>query len=126
MLFDTAQELGCNKIALGHHKDDIVETLLMNLIYEGTFATNPPRLKMDKMPIEIIRPLCLLQEKQIATHAEQQGYETQVKVCPFEHASARNEMKTLVQQLEQLNPNVRESIWNAMQNVKTAYLPVRV
>lgn len=125
-LFDTAQALGCNKIALGHHKDDIVETLLMNLIYEGTFATNPPRLKMEKMPIEIIRPLCLIPEKDIVTYAKEQGYETQVKTCPFEKASARNDMKELLKQLEGLNPNVRESIWNAMMNVKTAYLPCRV
>lgn len=125
-LFDTAQELGCNKIALGHHKDDIVQTLLMNLIYEGTFATNPPRLKMDKMPIEIIRPLCLIQEKQLEAYATQQGYLTQSKTCPFEHASARSDIKELVSQLEALNPNIRESIWNAMQNVKKAYLPLKV
>lgn len=125
-LFDTAQELGCNKIALGHHKDDIVETLLMNLIYEGTFGTNPPKLKMDKMPIEIIRPLCLIPESALTAYAQEQGYQTQTKVCPFEHETARNEMKALVRQLEGLNPNVRESIWNAMQNVKTTYLPVRV
>lgn len=125
-LFDTAQELGCNKIALGHHKDDIVETLLMNLVYEGTFGTNPPKLKMDKMPIELIRPLCLIPESALSAYAQEQGYLTQAKTCPFEHASARNEMKALVRQLEGLNPNVRESIWNAMQNVKTAYLPFRV
>ncbi len=124
-LFDTAQELGCNKIALGHHKDDIVQTLLMNLIYEGTFATNPPRLKMDKMPIEIIRPLCLIPEKQLEAYATQQGYLTQSKTCPFEHASARSDIKELVSQLEALNPNIRESIWNAMQNVKTNYLPCK-
>lgn len=124
-LFDTAQELGCNKIALGHHKDDIIQTLLMNLIYEGTFATNPPRLKMDKMPLEIIRPLCLIPEKQLEAYAAQQGYLTQSKTCPFEHASARSDIKALVSQLEVLNPNIRESIWNAMQNVKTNYLPCK-
>ena len=98
----------------------------MNLIYEGTFGTNPPKLKMDKMPIEIIRPLCLIPESALTAYAQEQGYQTQTKVCPFEHETARNEMKALVRQLEGLNPNVRESIWNAMQNVKTTYLPCKV
>ena len=78
-LFDVAQELGCNKIALGHHKDDLVETLLMNLIFQGSVATIPPLLQMDKMPIEMIRPLCLIEEKEIQEYAELSGYEKQVK-----------------------------------------------
>lgn len=123
VLFDTAQELGCNKIALGHHKDDIVETLLMNLIYEGTFATNPPLLRMDKMPLQIIRPLCLIEEKEIARYAALCGYAKQNKQCPFEHASARNTIKQLLHQLEQLNPAIRDSLWGAMSNVKPDYLP---
>ena len=123
MLFDTAQELGCNKIALGHHKDDMVETLLMNLIYEGTFATNPPLLQMDKMPLQLIRPLCLIEERELARYAELSHYMPQRKQCPFEHDSSRAQVKALLSQLETLNPNVRDSIWGAMHNVKKDYLP---
>ena len=114
MLFDTAQELGCNKIAFGHHKDDIVETLLMNLIYEGKFSTIYPKLQMEKMPLQLIRPLCLIEERDLRRYAELCGYVRQKQPCPFEHASARSRIKTLVTELEQLNPNVRDSLWGAI------------
>jgi tRNA(Ile)-lysidine synthase TilS/MesJ len=125
-LFDVAQELGCNKIALGHHKDDLVETLLMNLIFQGSVATIPPLLRMEKMPIEMIRPLCLIEEKDIQQYAELSGYEKQVKLCPLEKVSSRAEVKLLLSQLETLNPNVRDSIWSAMENIKSDYLPRKV
>ena len=126
VLFDTAQELGCNKIALGHHKDDLVETLLMNLIYQGAFATMPPLLQMEKMPLQVIRPLCLLEEKDLRRYAELREYPRQTKLCPFEKASSRAEVKDLLATLERLNPNVRDSMWGAMENVKTDYLPKRI
>ena len=122
-LFDAAQELGCNKIALGHHKDDIVETLLMNLVFQGSIGTIPPLLHMEKMPIQMIRPLCLLEERDIARYAQLMEYEKQLKVCPFEKASSRTRIKELLTQLETLNPNIRDSIWGAMENIKTEYLP---
>lgn len=122
-IFDLAQELGCNKIALGHHKDDIVETLLMNLIYQGTFSTMPPMLQMDKMPIRMIRPLCLIEEKDLREYAAMRAYQPQLKQCPFEHDSSRADIKGLLAQLEAYNPNVRDSIWGAMTNIKSDYLP---
>lgn len=122
-LFDVAQELGCNKIALGHHKDDIVETLLMNLVFQGSIGTIPPLLQMEKMPIQMIRPLCLIEEKDLQRYAELSGYRKQVKLCPFEKQSSRAEVKQLLQQLERLNPNVRDSVWGAMENIKADYLP---
>lgn len=123
VLFDTAQELGCNKIALGHHKDDIVETLVMNLIYQGAFATMPPQLQMEKMPLQVIRPLCLQEEKDLHRYAELCNYPRQTKLCPFEKNSSRTKVKELLVALEQLNPNVRDSLWGALENIKTHYLP---
>ena len=125
-LFDVAKELGCNKIAFGHHKDDLVETLLMNLIFQGSVATIPPLLQMEKMPIEMIRPLCLIDERDIQQYAELSGYEKQMKLCPLEKESNRAEVKQLLTQLEALNPNVRDSIWGAMENIKSDYLPKKV
>ena len=125
-LFDVARELSCNKIALGHHKDDLVETLLMNLIFQGSVATIPPLLQMEKMPIEMIRPLCLIEEKEIQDYAELSGYEKQVKLCPLEKVSIRAEVKRVLAHLEELNPNVRDSIWGAMENIKPDYLPRKV
>lgn len=125
-LFDVAQELGCNKIALGHHKDDLVETLLMNLIFQGSIGTIPPLLQMEKMPLQMIRPLCLIEEKDIERYALLSSYEKQVKLCPLEKVSSRAEVKQLIKQLEALNPNVRDSIWAAMENIKVDYLPQKV
>lgn len=122
-LFDVAKELGCNKIALGHHKDDIIETLLLNLIFQGHIGTIPPLLQMEKMPIELIRPLCLIEEKDLSTYAQMSAYQKQIKQCPFEKVSSRASIKQLLVQLEALNPDVRNSIWGAMENIKGDYLP---
>ena len=125
-MFDVAQELGCNKIALGHHKDDIVETLLMNLLHQGAFGTMPPRLRMDKFAMEIIRPLCLVEECDLKRLAELQAFHPQLKNCPYETASARTAMKGLLAQLEQLAPDARHSLWGSMTNIQSDYLPIKV
>ena len=122
-LFNAAQELGCNKIALGHHRDDLIETMLMNLIYQGSFATMPPMLQMEKMPLKIIRPLCLIDEALLIAHAEEQGYEKQTVLCPFEHVSSREKAKELLAHIKAMNPEAMESMYGAMSNVKADYLP---
>ena len=114
-LFNLAQELGCNKIALGHHQDDIIHTALMNLTFQSHFATMPVKLKMRKMPLTIIRPLCLIPEHDIKTYAEMQGYEKQQKLCPYETSSHRTDMKQIYESLEALNPEVRYNIWGALE-----------
>jgi tRNA(Ile)-lysidine synthase TilS/MesJ len=114
-LFNLAQELGCNKIALRHHQDDLIHTALMNLTYQAHFATMPARLKMRKMPLTIIRPLCLIPESDIKTWAEMQGYQKQQKLCPYETNSHRTDIKQLYDALEQMNPEVRYNIWGALE-----------
>lgn len=122
-LFETAQEFGCNKIALGHHQDDIIETLLMNLTFQGAFSTMPPLLKMKKMDFSIIRPLCLIKESDLQELATMRGFKKQIKNCPFEEQSSRSNMKEVLNQLEAMNPHARHSIWGAMHNVQPEYLP---
>ena len=122
-LFNVAQELGCNKIAFGHHRDDVAQTLLMNLIFQGAFATMPPILQMDKMPLQLIRPLCLIDEADIIAYAAMRGYEKQTKLCPFEHVSAREKVKDLLTQIKTLNPEAIDSLFGAMTNIQTDYLP---
>ena len=114
-MFNLAQELGCNKIALGHHQDDIIHTALLNLTYQAHFATMPVSLKMRKMPLTLIRPLCLIQEADIKTWAAMQGYQKQQKLCPYETNSHRTDIKRLYESLEQLNPEVRYNIWGALE-----------
>lgn len=122
-LFNVAQELDCNKIAFGHHKNDIVQTLLMNLVFAGSFATMPPLLQLDKMPLQIIRPLCLIEEKDLVRYAELRAYQKQTKLCPFEHVSARTKVKDLLSQMELLNPYALDTLYNSMTNIKADYLP---
>lgn len=123
VLFNVAQELGCNKIAFGHHRDDIAETLLMNLIFQGAFATMPPILQMEKMPLHIIRPLCLIDEADIVKYAAMRNYRKQQKLCPFEHVSSREKVKDLLAQIKALNHEAVDSIYGAMENIKGEYLP---
>lgn len=114
-MFNLAQEIGCNKIALGHHMDDLIHTALMNECFQGRFDTMPVYLQMKKMPLAIIRPLCLCHESDIKAYAEQEGYQKQRKLCPFEKESYRTDIQQIFQQMESLNPEARYSIWNALE-----------
>lgn len=114
-LFNLAQELGCNKIALGHHRDDIIHTTIMNLVYQGRFGTMPALLRMRKMPLTVIRPLCLIEESDIRRYAELCGYEKQLKHCPYEHDTQRTAIAKLCQEMEQMNPEMRFSVWKALE-----------
>ena len=113
-LFEAARELDCNKIAFGHHRDDVLETLLLNLVYEGRFGTVPPALPLDKMPVTLIRPFWNVDEADLARYALLAGYEKQKQLCPFEHHSRRHDMTALLQQLQTLNPDVRSSLLHAL------------
>lgn len=113
-LFEVAQELGCNKIALGHHQDDILHTALMNLSYAGSFSTMPCYLKMQKMPLAIIRPLCMVKESLLKEWAKESEYQPLIKLCPHERASKRTEIACLFEQMEEQNPEFRANLWNAL------------
>jgi len=122
-LFEIAKEHDCNKIALGHHQDDLLQTLLMNLTFQGAFATMPPLLKMAKFDMTIIRPMCLIAETDLVAFSHERDYRKQVKSCPYESDSHRSEMKEVQKRLEAMNPQARHSLWAAMTNVQEEYLP---
>lgn len=125
-LFTVAKEWGCNKIALGHHMDDILQTLLMNITFQGAFSAMPPRLVMRKFDMTIIRPLCLVHESDLIRLAELHDYRKQVKNCPYETASNRTQIKRILGELEQLNPEARYSLWGSMSNMQAELLPEKV
>lgn len=122
-MFSIAKEQQCNKIALGHHQDDIIQTLLMNMAFQGSFGTMPPRLSMSKFKMTLIRPLCLIEEKDLLRLSQLSGYIKQEKVCPYEKSSNRTEMKEVLRNLEKISPQVRNHIWNSMTHIQPEYLP---
>ena len=95
----------------------------MNLVFAGSFATMPPILQMEKMPLQIIRPLCLIEEADLSKYAQMSGYEKQQKLCPFEHESARTKVKGLLEEMKKLNPEALSTLYNSMTNIKPDYLP---
>ena len=125
-LFTLAQEIGCNKIALGHNMDDFIETMLMNMTFQGTFSAMAPVMTMDKFPISIIRPLCLVNENDVEEYAIESEFPPQIKNCPFENDSNRKAMKDLLAHLESLNPEARYNLWGAMSNIQPSLLPPKI
>lgn len=125
-LFTLAQELRCNKLALGHNMDDFLETMLMNITFQGAFSAIAPTMQMKKFPLTVIRPLCLTDEKDIETLATLAQYPKQIKRCPYERDSNREEMKQLLAHLETLNPEARYNLWGSMSNIQHELLPPRI
>lgn len=122
-LFAVAKEHGCNKIALGHHNDDILETLFMNMTFQGAFSTMPPKLVMNKFEMVIIRPMCLVHESDLEELSRIRNYPRQKKNCPHETQSSRSGMKGILRQLEDMSPEARYSLWASMTNVQKDLLP---
>lgn len=122
-MFEFATANGFNKIALGHHQDDIITTLLMNMSFEGMFGTMPPILSLEHYPLSIIRPLCLVRENMIREFATEMGFEKQKVLCPYETKSERSRISEVFHQLESINPEIRYNLWHSMTNIKTELLP---
>lgn len=113
-LFEFAVKEGFNKVALGHHMDDILVTFLMNLTFEGSRQTMMPKLKLEHYPLTIIRPLCLVHEALIQEVAEEQGFQKQKVLCPYEELTNRSVMAEELKRLEKINPEARYSLWHAI------------
>ena len=116
-LYKFAQELGCNKIALGHHMDDILETLLMNMLFSGSPSPMTPLLRMKKFDMTLIRPMCLIRERELASLAEVRSFIGQKKKCPYERATNRSRMKSLLAEMEHINPEACYSLWRCVEKL---------
>jgi tRNA 2-thiocytidine biosynthesis protein TtcA len=121
-LFEIADELGCNKLALGHNKDDIIETLFLNICYAGEISTMVPSQSFFQEKFTLIRPLSFVDEDVIRRFAREKGYPAFVNSCPTSKVSKRQEIKTLLKQLYRSNRKVKGNIFNAMSHVKKEYL----
>jgi tRNA 2-thiocytidine biosynthesis protein TtcA len=123
VLYNAAVKLGCNKIALGHHRDDLVETLLLNLFFAGTLKAMPPLLRSDDGRNTVIRPLCYAPEKDIGAYAALKQFPIiPCDLCGSQENLQRKRIKRLVDELAEDIPHIRSSILAAMQNVRATHL----
>ena len=105
---------GCNKIALGHNKDDVLETFMMNLLYTGNINTFAPVSYMDRSGITLIRPLIYAKEKDTRRFVKQNGISTMPKACPMDGASSREDMKNLIYSIQKDIPKVEANLFGAI------------
>ncbi|MBW2218799.1 MAG: tRNA 2-thiocytidine(32) synthetase TtcA [Deltaproteobacteria bacterium] len=121
-LFEIADELGCAKIALGHHKDDIIETLFMNMCYAGEISTMKPLQTFFNGKMMIIRPLSFIDKDSIEKFAEKKQLPVFHNPCPTSGTSKRHEIRTLLKELYQTNRKIKGNIFRSMNRVRTDYL----
>ncbi|MFH2220339.1 MAG: ATP-binding protein [Pseudomonadota bacterium] len=121
-LFEVADELGCNKLALGHTKDDIIETLFLNMCYAGEISTMVPSQSFFQDRFTLIRPLAFVDERIIRRFAEEAGFPDFINPCPTAKVSKRQEINVLLKQLYSSNKKIKGNIFRAMHHVKTEYL----
>ena len=117
-LNDAMKALGCNKIAYGHHKDDIVETMLMSLIYEGRIHTFNPYTYLDRMDLTVIRPLIYMNEVDVIGFANKYELPIAKSKCPADGYTKREYIKNLLVQLNHENPGVKDRMFTAIMRRK--------
>ena len=123
ILYNRAQELRCTKIALGHHRDDLIESLVMSMLFTGKMRSMPPRLRSDDGRNVVIRPLCYAAEADIAAFAAERKFPiVPCDLCGSQHNLQRARVKALLAQLESEHPGVRASLLAAMGNVMPEHL----
>lgn len=120
-LFHLAHRLKCNKIALGHHQDDIIETLLINIFFSAEISTMVPFQSLFKGKITLIRPLALIEEKKIEKFALEMGLPFGPSGCPSSGKTKRKVVKDLIEALSKKNRRVKGNIFRALSNVKLDY-----
>jgi tRNA 2-thiocytidine biosynthesis protein TtcA len=123
-LFDLAEQEGCNKIALGHNADDLVETALLNMFYQGRFSSMSARQTVLRKKLTLIRPLALVWKEDIALYAGERFGKLPKFKCPGARDSQRAFIKSMVHKLEMQNPKIKANILKAITNPKLEYLPI--
>src|ERR1700704_4519712 len=123
ILYSAAAEMGCTKIALGHHRDDLIESLLLSMLFAGKMRSMPPRLRSDDGRNVVIRPLCYATEADIAEYAAQKGFPiVPCDLCGAQPDLMRRRVKKLLDELERDHPGVRRSLFASMGNVMPEHL----
>jgi tRNA 2-thiocytidine biosynthesis protein TtcA len=121
-LFNLAGKLGCSKVVLGHHMDDIVETVLLNLLFNGEIGTMKPYQEMFKGEFAIIRPLAYTEEKEVARLAARLNLPVIKSECPHGDRSKRRLVKGMIAEMELHNRNVKKNIFRSLKRIREEYL----
>jgi tRNA 2-thiocytidine biosynthesis protein TtcA len=121
-LFDLAREKGYNKIALGHHKDDLIETFMLNAIYSGNISTMVPKQQLFGGTLSLIRPMAYLEKQEVCEIAAGLQLEAVKNLCPLSADTRREKVRRLLQTLYRDEPAARSSLFAALSNVRKDYL----
>lgn len=122
LLFESAAELGCNRIAFGHHKDDIIETFFLNVFFGASISTMQPVQELFGGRLILIRPLFMVDEDLVQRYCKSMGWPEIDLGCPTSESSKRQEIKTMLNGFYRSNKKVKGNIFHALQNVNAEYL----
>ncbi|HAH19823.1 MAG TPA: tRNA 2-thiocytidine(32) synthetase TtcA [Candidatus Omnitrophica bacterium] len=121
-VFETAKALSCNKVAFGHHKDDIAETILMNMFFNSEISGMNPKQVLFNGELTLIRPLAYIDESEVAAFARTQAFPEHVCSCPNHATTRRNEAAKVIQMIEKSCPEVRTNIVGSLKRIKKDYI----
>jgi tRNA 2-thiocytidine biosynthesis protein TtcA len=123
VLYATAKELGCTKIALGHHREDIIETMFLNMFYAGKMEAMPPKYLTDNKEHIVIRPLAYCKEKDIELYAQHKQFPIiPCNLCGSQEGMQRQAIKNMLKEWDEKYPNRIESILKAMTNIAPSHM----
>ncbi len=125
ILYKKVEDFGFNKLTLGHHFDDVIETTMINMFYAGTIKTMTPKVPSTSGNLSLIRPLIYVKEEDIINYTKKNGILAMNCGCTIEAgktSSKRKEVKNLLKELEEKNPGIKQSIFNSMKNINLDYI----
>lgn len=122
LLFELAAEIGCNRIAFGHHKDDLIETFFLNVFYGASISTMLPVQEFFEGEFTVIRPLYLVDEGMVRRYAQTMGWDEIKLGCPTAGSSKREEIKDMLKHFYRSNKKIKGNIFHALKNVNPDYL----
>ena len=121
-LFEVAHRFGCTKVALGHHLDDIVETILLNLFFQGEISAMCPKQELFKGKITLIRPLAYVEEYMLKRFAQEEKLPHETCKCPQSIISNRAKMGEIISDIKRTCPEVKKNIFRSVKRIKKDYL----